>query len=163
MRNDILDMVNSFPLKEVSIGYRTVTLFSSDELEKAQIGYSIDKNGQSLTGNADGDWLQSWLVIGYEDETGDPIFIDIEHNQFPVYTAMHGAGDWEPHKIAVSLKSFIFALGYIKELSVGRENPVALEKKPIPTEEQVRVLKIISETIKHIEIDFWETWLENEY
>ncbi|MGQ7887485.1 hypothetical protein [Paenibacillus sp. WC2504] len=72
-----MDMVNSFPFKEVSVGYRTVTLFSSDELEKAQIGYCIDTNGQSLTGNGDGDWLQSWLVIGYEDETGDPIFIDI--------------------------------------------------------------------------------------
>lgn len=43
------------------------------------------------------------LSLVYEDETGDPIFIDIEDGQFPVYTVMHGEGDWEPHKISVSL------------------------------------------------------------
>jgi hypothetical protein len=162
MRSDILDAVNSFPFNEVSVGYRLVTLFTADELEEAQIGYSIDINGQSLTGTGDGDWHPSWLVIGNEDETGDPIFIDADDDQFPVYIAMHGEGEWEPDKIAVSLKSFISALSYIKELSVGRENPVALEKNPIPTDEQERILKIISETNKNIEMDFWETWLENE-
>lgn len=84
MRNDILDVVNSFPFNEVSIGYRIVTLFSSNELGEAQLGYSVDINGQSLAGTGDGDWHPSWLVIGNEDETGDPIFIDTDDDQFPV-------------------------------------------------------------------------------
>jgi hypothetical protein len=76
MRSAILDVGNSFPFYEVSIGYRAVTLFAADELEEAQIGYSIDINGQFLTGTGDGDWYSSWRVIGNKDETGDPIFID---------------------------------------------------------------------------------------
>lgn len=36
-----------------------------------------------------------------EDQTGDPIFIDAADDQFPVYTAMHGEGDWESDKITL--------------------------------------------------------------
>ena len=78
MKKDILDVINSFQFNEVSLGYRTVTLFSSEDLEEAQLGYSVDIDGQSLVGTEEGDWLSSWLVIGNEDETGDPIFIDTD-------------------------------------------------------------------------------------
>ena len=161
MKNEVLDIINSFPFREVSLGYRTLTLVSTEDLKEAQIGYSVDADGQSLVGINEGDWHSSWFVIADEDETGDPIFIDIDDDKYPVYTAMHGEGDWEPNKIAVSLKSFTLALSYIKELSVGRENPVALEKNPIALEEQKRILTLISEDNKNIDIEFWESWLED--
>jgi hypothetical protein len=83
------------------------------------------------------------LVIGYEDETGDPILIDMDDNQFPVYTAMYG--DSGIH--AVSLKTFISGFGYMKKLSFGRENPVALEENLISKWEQEQFLKKLLEPI----------------
>lgn len=161
VKNHIIDLINSFSIKEVSLGYRTVTLFLSEDLEEAQLGYSVDIDGQSLAGTDEGDWLSSWLVIGYEDETGDPIFIDTNDERLPVYTAMHGEGEWAPNKIAESINSFISALSYIREISIGRDNPVALENNPISSKKLNQITKLISDENKHIEMDFWESWLED--
>jgi hypothetical protein len=162
MRKDILDVIKTFPFNEVSLGYRMVTLCPPEEFEQAQIGYSVDPNGQSLVGTGQGDWYSSWLVIGYEDGTGDPIFVDTIDEQFPVYTAIHGEGDWEPDKIAVSLDNFISALSHIKELSAGRENPVSLEENPISLKEREQVLKLISKANECVSMGFWKSWLEDE-
>ncbi|UUZ79100.1 hypothetical protein LJK88_28185 [Paenibacillus sp. P26] len=161
MRKDLVATVHSFPFHEISLGYRTVTLFAEEQLEQAQVGYSIDLKGQSLCGTEEGSWLAQWLVIGFEDETGDPIFVDVHDEQFPVYSAVHGQGDWRPFQIAVSLTKFVTALGYIKELSHGRENPVALEQNPIPSIKRKEVLDRISQDNQGIDIEFWETWLED--
>ena len=55
-----------------SLGYTTVHLHPVAELPAAQQGYGIVPEG------VDTDWLPEWLVIGYEDCTGDPIFIDTD-------------------------------------------------------------------------------------
>ncbi|MGV2941536.1 hypothetical protein AB5I83_18185 [Mesobacillus sp. LC4] len=161
MDENLLDTINSIQFKEVSLGYRTVTIFPSQDLDEAQIGYSIDYDGQLLSGMGEGGWLSSWLVIGNEDETGDPIFIDTEEEHFPVYSAFHGQGNWEVYKIAASLKKFDKALSFIKKISVGRENPVELEKNPITSEERKQFLKSIAQQNDHIEMSFWESWLED--
>ena len=83
-----------------------------------------------------GDWRESWLVIGYEDECGDPIFIDAAGPEFAVYTAAHGTGDWVPDPVATSFANFVRALTLVKNLSVGRETPVERETIPISTNER---------------------------
>ena len=125
------------------------------------MNFSIDYNRQLLSGMGEWDWRYSWLVIGSEDETGDPIFIDTEDEQFPVYSAFHGQGNWEAYKIAASLKKFDKTLSFISQLAVGRENPVELEKNPITSEERKQVLKIIAQENDHTEMSFWESWLED--
>ncbi len=60
---------------EVTIGYTTIYLFAETELSEGQKGYSVDPNGKSLVGGKDGDWKNSWLVIGFEELCGDPIFL----------------------------------------------------------------------------------------
>ncbi|PFH90579.1 hypothetical protein [Bacillus sp. AFS088145] len=68
------------------------------------IGYIINENGASLCGDGIGDWKEKWIVIGYEEMCGDPVFVDVDHDNYPIYTAMHGDGDWDPILILKSIK-----------------------------------------------------------
>src|SRR5215468_9701869 len=129
---------------EISIGYSTVHLFEQDKLEEGQVGYAIDPKGKSLTGTAEGDWRPTWVVIGYEESLGDPIFVDIAQRDFPVYTAMSGRGKWSEEKIADSFHGFIKGLELISGIAVGRESPVLLDQNPISDED-------IRQTITRIE------------
>ena len=52
-------------------------------------------------------------------------------------TAMHGEGSWEPEPIAKSLSALAIALRAIKDISVGREHPVALEQNPLSDSERL--------------------------
>jgi hypothetical protein len=149
------------PFRVVSLGYRRVILHRHDELRQGQVGYSIDDQGTALTGDAPGDWRENWLVIGYEDECGDPIFIDATRQEFPVYTAPHGKGDWVPNLVATSFANFIRALTYVKNLSVGRENPVEREANPVPASERRAILEAISHENSGASLEFWETWLND--
>lgn len=85
----------------------SIHLFSSEEFEEGQLGYSIDDKGNSLTGNNEGDWKETWFVIGYDEDLGDPIFINIEDENYPVMTAMHGEGDWKPEVMFISFNEFL--------------------------------------------------------
>lgn len=135
-------------------------LYLVEELKQAQVGYSVDEGGESLTGTGEGDWRENWLVIGYEDECGDPIFIDVAEDDFPVYTSVHGCGNWEPNLIAVSFNNFIKALSYIKEISIGRESPVERERNPVPSSDRARILETIANENPKISLTFWEIWLQ---
>lgn len=149
------------PFGVVSLGYRSVILHTQDELQQGQLGYSMDDQGTPLTGDAPGDWRENWLVIGYEDECGDPIFIDAARREFPVYTAPHGEGDWVPNLIATSFATFVRALTSVKNLSVGRENPVERAGNPVPASEGRAILEAISHENPGASSEFWETWLND--
>jgi hypothetical protein len=82
--------------------------------------------GQSLIGDKKGDWRGHWVIIGYAEQCGDPIFIDKSAANFPVYTAVHGEGSWSPEQIAASLDGFSKALSTVARIARGRESPVAL-------------------------------------
>ena len=71
-----IEKLAQVPFREISLGYRIVTLFDENNINKRQIGYSRTSEGDDLTGTEPGDWRSSWLVIGYDDRTGNPIFID---------------------------------------------------------------------------------------
>ncbi len=86
--------MKDLPFHEVTIGYTTIYLFAEIELSEGQKGYSIDPNGKSLVGEKDGDWKNSWLVIGFEELCGDPIFVDLDLEHLPVFTTGHGIGSW---------------------------------------------------------------------
>lgn len=68
----------------------TIELFNSEEIEEGQLGYSFDEEGQSLVGNEEGDWKEGWIVIGIDSYLGDPIFVDSNDENCPVYTARWG-------------------------------------------------------------------------
>ena len=58
--------LEKLPFKEVVMGYQRVIFFDSKELQNAQLGYSINKKGESLTGTDIkplGSHLQSSIFI----------------------------------------------------------------------------------------------------
>jgi hypothetical protein len=154
-----LEIRRGTPIREVSFGYSTVELFDADELEAAQIGYGVGPLGESLVGDAPGDWKRGWLVVAHEGLLGDPIFVDLESDELPVFTAMHGAGVWEPERIASSFRGFVKALGEVERVSRGRSNPAELERNPLPDSERESALRRIAEASGTAPAEFWSSWL----
>ena len=149
-------------LSSVSLGHIRVHLFKVEELDKAQLGYSIDLNGNSLVDGENESWKDYWLVIGSEDCCGDPIFIDCTNEKYPVFTAMQGEDEWDETLIADTFESFIKTLECIQNISKDRENPVKLENNPITSNENDRVLKDIRKYNIKADLFFWKNWLAQE-
>ncbi len=124
-----------------------------------QVGYSVSPEGQSLIGDKQGDWLENWIVIGHEEQCGDPIFIDKSAPNFPVYTAMHGEGSWDPEQIAASLDGFRKALSAITRIARGRENPVGLENNPLSQSDRDSALAEIRLHNAEVNLEFWDNLL----
>jgi hypothetical protein len=154
------DELKLIPSKSVSFGSISLQIHAPDEIQEAQLGYSVDPDGNSLITDEEGSWKKNWLVIGYEDLCGDPIFVDTQTEGCPVYTAMHGAGNWNPILIASSIKSFAKALEIISELGEGRENPVKLETNLLPSGSRDEALKKIRKDNPEADLSFWADWLD---
>lgn len=155
-----IEIRREIPLEKVSFGYQTMILFPVEELEEAQVGYSVDPSGVTLTGEDEGDWKNSWLVIGYEELCGDPFFVDLNVQGLTVFTAAHGEGMWNPVFVASSFNGFIESLNEIRRISHGRGYPVALEQNPLPKVERKRILNKIAELNGNGSLEFWESWFE---
>jgi hypothetical protein len=108
------DILSKASIREASLGSQGITLFQTDQLEAEQVGYSADPNGRDLTGDADGDWRRDWIVIGRDSLLGDPFFIDTSTTEFAVFTAMHGAGTWDPTPVSPTLEAFLASLSAIQ-------------------------------------------------
>jgi hypothetical protein len=145
---------------EIRFAVGGIQLLKPEELEEEQIGYSRSEKGKSLCTGKAGSWQPEWLVIGSDTGLGDPIFIDTSRPGLPVLTAMHGGDLWEPRTIARSLEHFAVALRAFQEISVGRENPAALERNPLSTKElEHAVQRIAGARTDEIDMDFWEAML----
>ncbi|WP_297959589.1 hypothetical protein [uncultured Campylobacter sp.] len=80
------------------------------EFESFQEGYRLAsrKTGEELADNAPGQWRKSWRVIA-RNGMDDPFFVDFAlGDASPVYFAYHGAGSWEPIKVADKVKTLVF-------------------------------------------------------
>jgi hypothetical protein len=153
------EAMRELQFRSVSFGAMAIRLYEIEQLQSAQIGYSVGADGISFTGNQEGDWRDGWLVIGYEDLSGDPIFIDVLQEECPVYSAMHGEGSWNPRLIASSIDGFTMALATVAALAKGRENIVALDANPLPrTESEVAIAEIQANN-PGAGMNFWEDWL----
>ncbi|ABS23567.1 thiamine transporter [Bacillus cytotoxicus] len=104
---ELLERIEVTKKHDVEIDSYEIYLFHKDEIEKGQIGYRYDKNNHSLIGENEGEWKESWIVIGYETDMGDPIFVDTDNALYPIYTANKGREIWEPVCIADSINEII--------------------------------------------------------
>lgn len=110
--DNILNMIESLKSNDVLLEINgdeplDVHLYERSEFKDGQIGFRVDPEGKSLLGDEEGDWQDDWYVIGYTDEAGDPIFVDITKVDFPVYTAEHGKGSWHPKLLFESLDEYL--------------------------------------------------------
>ena len=146
---------NSLSVAEASIGYDGITLFPIESLSENQVGYSHTLAGESLCLGGAGDWREEWLVIGQSLACGDPIILDTAEEQLPILSALHGEGSWNPTSIAGSLEGFAIAYNLLVALGHGRENPIALSKKPLPAEMRLKALNEIELHNPGVIMYFW--------
>jgi hypothetical protein len=140
---------------DVSLGYHTIRVYRGPAVQVLQIGYSVRPTGEPL----ETDWRKEWVVIGYEECCGDPIFLDSSVDGFPVYTATHGEGTWEAKLIAASLEAFGHALVAIADVANGRETTVALENNPLTPAERQATIAAIKHKNADVSLHFWESLL----
>jgi hypothetical protein len=86
-----------------------ISLIPLQHLEDGQLGFSVHgSTGANLTGQADGDWRESWLVIG--DDNEDPFFLECAEakaGEAPVYSAHREAGKWYTYRASTSFEKFL--------------------------------------------------------
>lgn len=105
---ELVQLTQTSHVHDIELQSLEIYLFHKEEFKGGQIGYRYDDKGSSLIGTDKGDWQESWIVIGYETDLGDPIFVDTK--TFRVYTAEHGAETWEPVCIANHIDEVIEAV-----------------------------------------------------
>ncbi len=95
------------------------------EFESFQEGYRLAsrKTGEELADDTPRQWRKSWRVIA-RNGMDDPFFVDFAlEDASPVYFAYHGAGSWEPIKVADDIVKFEEILTALAAL----EAPCSLE------------------------------------
>ena len=111
--HEIIEAIKFKNLKEVFFGSNGFSIADEASIKDLQIGYSVHSDGSDLSGSGEGDWQKSWVVIGIDTEVGDPFFVDTSEPSLPVYTAMHGMGEWSAELVSTSLSSFLELLAYL--------------------------------------------------
>ncbi|QYK11774.1 hypothetical protein K0I63_13475 [Shewanella rhizosphaerae] len=114
---EIIEAIKSKKLREVFFGSNGFNIADEENINDFQLGYSVDSDGGDISGSHEGDWQKNWIVIGTDTEVGDPFFVDTSEASLPVYTAMHGMGEWSAELVSNSLVSFLDALSYLNDIS----------------------------------------------
>ena len=59
----------------------------------------------------DGEWRKTWILVARSSLLGDPYFLDVSkldaEGDCSVYTAMSGAGKWEPRLCGSTFAQFL--------------------------------------------------------
>jgi hypothetical protein len=140
----------------IEYGVGGIVLLDSARLAEGQIGYSVTPEGTTLIGGGDGDWHSDWLVIGCESACGDPIFMSVIP-PYPVFTAMHGQGSWDPKLVAPSIDVFWECLRRFRHFAEARSYPVQLEANPPSHDEITTYLQDVGRLCNGNAdaVDFW--------
>ena len=118
----IPNLIRNFIRKRIVSESVLLPFFYPDEgeFESFQEGYRLAsrKTGEELADDAPGQWRKSWRVIA-RNGMDDPFFVDFAlGDASPVYFAYHGAGSWEPIKVAddiVKFEEILTALAALKK------------------------------------------------
>jgi hypothetical protein len=121
--DQLVDLLRSSHVSLVSLGSGGIELWSPEQLHRAQDGYG----GET--------WSPAWIVVARNLGTDDPFFVDTSAPEFPVLTALHGRGEWNPTVVCASLSDFLLALVHLQELSRRRTSPAELSENPFRTAE----------------------------
>ncbi|MGE7915748.1 hypothetical protein [Lysinibacillus xylanilyticus] len=132
-----------------------VEMFDPEYLEREQLGYSIDLEGNSLIHDEEESWQADWLVIGQMKLTGDPMIIETAEPGQPVAVLMHGMGDWHAGSyLAGSVIKFQVAL----QLIAQRNDKQSSWK--ITSMELERIITEIVSADNYADKDLWESLLD---
>lgn len=156
---EIINAIKLRGLKEVYFGANGFSIANESSINDLQLGYSIHSDGTDLAGSNEGDWQKGWIVIGTDTEVGDPFFVDTNEPSLPVYTAMHGMGEWSVELVSTSLPSFLESLYYLSGLS---KQEFALIDPDENTITDTKELSAIEKKLHEIsgEKNYWQNFIE---
>lgn len=137
----VYELLSDFELADVYFGSEGFRIFSTSEIPDGQLGYARHPDGSDLTGIHEGDWRANWIVFGCDTSVGDPYFVDVDDPNLPVFTAMHGAGAWEPEAVSGSLEAFLGCLKYLKTVSSGDYAQIEPDETTLVDEEALAKLE----------------------
>jgi len=117
-------LLESDPIKvETVTPVERVRLFSSTEVTQEQIGFSVAEDGTPRAMTKDGEWRKSWILVARSSLLGDPYFLDVSkldaEGDCSVFTAMTGAGRWEPRLCGSTFAQFLRILAAGMEVAQG--------------------------------------------
>jgi hypothetical protein len=158
----VRELLRNPPIRELQFNFHVIRLFTPQTLEKDQLGYSVGVEGEDLVTGEANMWQRSWVVIGNDEEMGDPFFVDASEDGYPVYTAMHGMGEWDPDQIAPSFDTFMELLLAFEPIARTRSYPVALEENPITDAEREQFWQKLRKVFTGEVPYFWEELIEEE-
>ncbi|MBO1582747.1 SMI1/KNR4 family protein [Bacillus sp. XF8] len=138
--------------------YVNFDIFSFEQLDEFQVGYSIDTDGNSLVTDEEDTWDANWIVIAYETMCGDPIIIDLNEDGYPISSLMHGMDSWDVGGfLADSMDSFI---NFIKDIGNFLTEKQVLEgKRIIQNRELKTLLNKFLEKNKFADFEIWHSLL----
>jgi len=137
-----------YPPVNLSLGVGGIEFLPAEEISAEQERY-VGSN-----------WKDSWLVVAREAACGDPIFVDRRLAELPVFTAMHGEGDWSAIPVAPSWNAFLAAVEAFRPFTIGREHPVGVERKPLTTSEQRALEHFLQNFLGSPLPEFWGLLLD---
>ena len=156
---------------EAYLGPQGIKLITDESaIEKAQIGYSIDKNGANLTSSQQGAWQRHWLVIAKDTELGDPYYVELNNAALPVYTAIfnESTNQWQTTLVATSLAGFIESIDLLFHFTEQREPKFIADSTAIFDLEKLETFGMQLANISE-NMDFWKgffisyvEWLQDE-
>jgi hypothetical protein len=116
-------LLEADPIKiETITPVERVRLFPSSEIEREQASFAHPADGAAAK-SRDGEWRKSWIVVGQSSLLGDPYFLDVSkldaEGDCAVYTAMSGAGRWEPVLCGSTFAQFLRILAAGMEVAQG--------------------------------------------
>jgi len=117
-------LLEADPLKaETVTPVERVKLFSSTEIAQEQVGFSVAEDGTPRAMAKDGEWRKTWILVARSSLLGDPYFLDVSkldaEGDCSVYTAMNGAGKWEPRLCGSTFAQFLRILAVSMEVAQG--------------------------------------------
>jgi len=148
MEYEVPDLVG----REIVIDLGGLLIFTNEQSENEQVGYSVSKYGEPLFGFDEGDWQEGWYVIGRETTCGDPVFLDLNDVGLPVYTSAHGMGDWDANCIADSYEDFMVVIKAIED---------AVTNRKIPLDRLKVLMSEIKDTVGEESLEFWNMLLDD--
>ena len=116
-------LLEADPIKiETITPVERVRLFPSTEIEREQASFAHPADATAAK-TRDNEWRKSWVVVGQSSLLGDPYFLDVSkldaEGDCAVYTAMSGAGRWEPVLCGSTFAQFLRILAAGMEVAQG--------------------------------------------
>jgi hypothetical protein len=117
-------LLEADPIKaETVTPVERVRLFPSSEITREQAAFARQEETPQRGAHREGEWRKSWIVVAQSSLLGDPYFLDVSkldaEGDCAVYTAMSGAGRWEPLLCGSTFAQFLRILAAGMEVAQG--------------------------------------------